>query len=209
MEDVAWSLRAGISETWVTVNTLIEARLFDRDEAGEIRAHNWDSRQYSSDNSTSRVRRHRSMKQSAHTEGAERETFPKRSNVVTVTPSEQNRTDTEQSIPPLPPRPPKRSLLADEDKFDDFKVVATEAGMDGSTTDWGEARIEWRRLDWTQRLAAIDGVKARTGTDDPAITALPQNYMRKRMWERKIRTPPEPKFDPMAALRQMVKEKAL
>lgn len=59
---------------------------------------NWDKRQYVSDSSTARVRKHRAAKKQAEKQG---ETLPKRSSNAL----EQNRTDTEQSIETLSGKP--------------------------------------------------------------------------------------------------------
>lgn len=65
---------------------------------------NWDKRQYASDSSTARVRRHREKSKQA---GETRETFQERSGNAL----EQNRTDTEQ-IKEIPPNPRKRGKSA-------------------------------------------------------------------------------------------------
>jgi hypothetical protein len=79
------------------------------------------------------------------------------------------------------------SPVVNEDWFA-FKAAAEAAGMSGSSTDWDDAwRFEYRRLDGLQKLAALNGIRVRRGTDDPALAALPQNYLKRRMWERKSR----------------------
>lgn len=90
---------------------------------------------------------------------------------------------------------PRGGALADEDGFPDFRSEGERLGISGSEPDWGEARLEWRRLDFKQRLTAVRGLRDREGTDDPALKSLPVNYLRKRMWERKIAggPPPQPK----------------
>lgn len=57
---------------------------------------NWNKRQFLSDSSTDRVRRHRQGKKQDETLHETPETELERQPVVTVTPPEQNRTDTEQ-----------------------------------------------------------------------------------------------------------------
>lgn len=71
-----------------------------------------------------------------------------------------------------------------------FMEACRAAGIDGSETDWIEAGFEWRRLDFEQKLAAVEGIRIRMreAPDDPALTALPQNYLKKRMWQRPMRT---------------------
>lgn len=68
--------------------------------------------------------------------------------------------------------------------------------MGGSTTDWQEAHLEWRRLDFEQRLAAVHGIRERMAKGDAlTLKALPQNYLRKRMWQRPIRAEPRERQD--------------
>lgn len=69
----------------------------------------------------------------------------------------------------------------------EFRTQAERAGMSGSEPDWDEAwRFQWKRLDFTQQKAAFDGIRDRVGSDDPALKALPANYLKRRMWERAI-----------------------
>jgi hypothetical protein len=82
----------------------------------------------------------------------------------------------------------KPSPILDEDWFD-FRTVAESVGVTGSSTDWDEAwRFCWRRLDFSQRTAATQGLRDRAGTDDAALKALPLNYLQRRMWERAVRS---------------------
>lgn len=84
---------------------------------------------------------------------------------------------------------PKPSPIRDEDWFE-FRVEAESAGMSGSEPDWNEAWFfQWRVMSFEERFAARKGVSDRQGKDDPALKSLPQNYLQKRKWERKIRDP--------------------
>ena len=76
------------------------------------------------------------------------------------------------------------------DGFMEFRQIAEDAGMSGSEPDWEKAqRFEWRGLDFEQRLSAVQGIRDRKGTGDPALDSLPQNYLADRKWQRKIRSP--------------------
>lgn len=77
-QEVAFQLRVSLDEWLVTKALFVEKKFID--EHNKIL--NWDKRQFVSDSSTERVRKHRDK--------------VKRSETVTVTPPEQNRTDTEQ-----------------------------------------------------------------------------------------------------------------
>jgi hypothetical protein len=74
------------------------------------------------------------------------------------------------------------------DQFKEFRKEAEAAGMSGSEPDWREALMEWRHLDLEQRSCAALGVRERAGNGESAeLSALPKNYLAKRMWQRKIR----------------------
>ncbi len=76
------------------------------------------------------------------------------------------------------------------DSFGEFRTWSEQCGMSCSSVEWANARkFEWQPLSWEQRLAAINGLKARKGTDDPAIKSLPGNYLKLRKWERAIVQP--------------------
>lgn len=89
-------------------------------------------------------------------------------------------------------RKPEPAICA-EDGFAEFRSAAEQYGISGSEPDWEEARrFAWARLDFHSRLAAVRGIAERIqagAVDDPARNALPKNYLLRRMWERKIRSP--------------------
>jgi hypothetical protein len=89
------------------------------------------------------------------------------------------------------PAPTNTNGFAEEfDQFHEFRSAGESIGISGSEPDWQEARREWRRLDFAQKMAAVDGYRAREGlSDDPGVKALPQNYLRRRIWERQVRAP--------------------
>lgn len=72
----------------------------------------------------------------------------------------------------------------------EFKATAEEAGVSGSAVDWQEAfTFEWKNLDQDQKIAAVNGLRVQRAPDDPVLKALPVNYLKKRMWDRRIRGP--------------------
>lgn len=84
---VNWALRRNVTET---LQKLIETKLVCIDEQGCIVITAWDKRQYASDSSTSRVKKHREKHKN---QDVTDETLQKRSSNAL----EQNRTDTEQN----------------------------------------------------------------------------------------------------------------
>lgn len=58
--DVAFALRLDEAAARASLDHLIAAGLVEQTEAGALRPHNWERRQYRSDTSTERVRKHRS-----------------------------------------------------------------------------------------------------------------------------------------------------
>jgi hypothetical protein len=113
LEDTAFALRITDEEARDTLHTLTDMELLDCDQDGTYTPHNWCGRQYDSDSSTERVRRHRAAKSAAVTETVTPvtdETLPKRfSNGA-----EQNRVraDTEQSRADTDARAPAREVGA-------------------------------------------------------------------------------------------------
>lgn len=83
VEDIAFALRCSPADAARTVETLAKTGLIDPVE-GTYEPHNWGGRQYRSDVSTQRVKRHRERQRNV-------------SPAVSETPPEQSRTETEQS----------------------------------------------------------------------------------------------------------------
>lgn len=81
--------------------------------------------------------------------------------------------------------------LLREDSRSPFVEACAAGEIGGSETDWREAWFEWDRLDFEQQAAAVAGIQERIrgSPDDPALKALPQNYLKKRMWQRPMRQP--------------------
>lgn len=100
LRDIICHLRATSSDAVQLLNELVECGLVDviRDvakggAAPRFRMHGWEARQYRSDNSTERVKKHRAKTRNAN------ETFQKRAADVAVTPPEPE-TDTETDSEP-------------------------------------------------------------------------------------------------------------
>lgn len=97
IDDVALCLRVPEAKAAEFITKLVKARLIDK-EGDNFVPHNWTKRQFKSDSSTDRVKRHRDKQRnvSSTVTGNVSSTV---SETVTVTPPEQSRaeTDTEQS----------------------------------------------------------------------------------------------------------------
>jgi hypothetical protein len=63
VDDIAFLLRYSAEEAKGLLDQLIERGLVDRTKQGGLQPHGWDSRQYKSDTSTERVRKHRTTGQ--------------------------------------------------------------------------------------------------------------------------------------------------
>lgn len=94
LPDVAFALRTSETETTALLEEMFTAQLFEKKESG-IEPHNWRGRQFKSDVSTPRVKRHRkrSRNVSRNDTGNDDETANE---------THQNRT--EQNRPPKPPK---------------------------------------------------------------------------------------------------------
>jgi len=88
LADVSFAFRMTLQETEKHVSLLVKSGLIDRSKRGILHPHNWDSRQFKSDNSTARVKRFRQR-------------FKTVTETVNETPpdSEQTQNRTEQSRP--------------------------------------------------------------------------------------------------------------
>ena len=79
------------------------------------------------------------------------------------------------------------------DNFDRFLEVAGAAGVDIDVPDdRSAAYAQWRQLTPAERGAATRGYEERIAagvspSDDSALAALPQNYLKRQLWLRKIR----------------------
>lgn len=102
-----------------------------------------------------------------------------------------------------------RQLLADDASgWNAFREAADECGLQGSEHDWAEAHGAWPR-DPELRLLAIRGLhdRAENAPDSFELKALPQNYLRKRMWERLVRANKNAKTRALAMLDEIAEGK--
>lgn len=126
-EEVCWKLRCTM-ETWKHAIDKFRAKgMIEHSRDGYIIC-NWEKRQYKTDDVKSRVSKHRAKKKtSKKAEGAsvlEAETEPKRDCNVTVTPPEQNRSDSDQIRSELDPeqiKTPAGNSFSCEDQDNAFK----------------------------------------------------------------------------------------
>ena len=104
---ISWTLRLSEKKVLGMIAALRDAELLDEAE-GTFRPHNWDRRQYASDNVTERVRKHRE-RVSETADGTGRKRFRNVScNGSETPPDTETDTDTEseaENPPPPPPRP--------------------------------------------------------------------------------------------------------
>jgi len=144
-EEIAFALRITPEDLQETKEMFIKKCFIDE----EWTVLNWDKRQYVSDNSTERVRKHREKQD---------ETFQKRYETVTVTPPEQiqNRTDTEQKkekkfFPPsfddLKTYCRKRKNNVKPETFIDFYTAKGWMVGKNKMKDWKAAVRTWEQRD--------------------------------------------------------------
>lgn len=105
IEDIAFKLRLSSHEAQQQIDELIGVGLLDIETDMKLSPHNWSARQYRSDTSTERVRKHREKKQKPECNVSETQEV-----TVSVTPpetetdTEQSRTETKKEEPPIAPR---------------------------------------------------------------------------------------------------------
>lgn len=76
------------------------------------------------------------------------------------------------------------------DDFAEFWEACETVELPFCGTDMREARIEWIRLDFEQKIAAVKGLHLRKQCGefaDPGYRPHPQNYLSKHTWERPLR----------------------
>lgn len=95
IDDVALCLRVPEAKAAEFITKLVKARLIDRD-GDHFVPHNWTKRQFKSDSSTERVKKHRDKQRNVSV-NVTRNVSSTVSETVTETPPEQSRADTEQS----------------------------------------------------------------------------------------------------------------
>jgi hypothetical protein len=82
---------------------------------------------------------------------------------------------------------PKPSPIHDRGWFDFRQELEKTSGLQWSEPDWADAwQFEWKRMGIELQWAAIDGIRARKGTQDAALRTKPINYLKQRMWQRTV-----------------------
>lgn len=82
--------------------------------------------------------------------------------------------------------------VVDDKDFKRFVHVAREVGLPFSGVDLSSTYQAWEKLTPADRAAAIQGLTDRQAAgeyDNPTFRPLPQNYLKRRMFERVIREP--------------------
>lgn len=84
----------------------------------------------------------------------------------------------------------KETSLQVLDDFSRFTEACNAAELSGSSSDLTAAGFEWRRLNFQQKLDAVQGIRDRVAAgefSDPGFRPLPQNYLKNRIWQREVR----------------------
>jgi hypothetical protein len=88
---------------------------------------------------------------------------------------------------------PQEHGLIDDRPFSEFERTARKVGMSFSKADIGAMYQQWLKIKTREeQKAAIQGLLDRHAAgafDDPTFIPLPQNYLKKRIWERAVRKP--------------------
>lgn len=165
IDDLAFKLRMSVQDVQQHVDDLVLAGLLDILPDG-ICPHNWDQRQFTSDSSTERVRKHRRNKEvsNGNVSCAVSETPPD-----TDSDSEAN---TEEVSTPLPPKggPTQMDALR---AFESYNALAIRIGIPQAAklTPDRQRKIIARLRDyglegWDQALANVERSSFLTGTND-------------------------------------------
>jgi hypothetical protein len=112
--DIGFLLRMSTQDAEEMIGELRWADLLDKTDAGLV-PHNWDARQYRSDNSTERVKRFRNSKRNVsetfhETKVKRRETVGVKQNETVTETGPDTDTDTDTDSTPLPPSPANEQI---------------------------------------------------------------------------------------------------
>lgn len=174
---VTWALRLPISAVELRIKELLDAGLLHRDGDG-YRPHNWSKRQFVSDDSKERVRRHREKRKHLHTSDSNGEA----SHTSEVTCNEYVAPLSSVSVSV------SESVLGFEENPDDKSAVAAATPkLFDLQTEWFVElwELAWRKIDKQESLKAFrkqassermkDLIIAAVKRDTPAMMARPSD----------------------------------
>ncbi len=169
ISELSYLLRRRSDHLQRDLNTLVERGLFDL-VGDHLEPHNWQRRQYKSDNSTARVQQHRAEKRNVSCNDDETST-----ETDTESETEQNRTEKGGANAPLRRR---ADHLPDEPKqaMDAYNLIAERVGWEIAQRLPGVRRQKLRA-----RLAECGGIEgwkaamARAGQSDFLTGKIPKN----------------------------------
>lgn len=157
---VTFSLRISDTEWKHTKDVFIESGFIDSDN----NILNWNKRQYISDSSKTRVAKHRALHKPVTVTSGN----------VTVTPPEQNRTDTEH----------KKPLLANTSEFDRFWEAWPKSKRKGGRTDcvkfWKDKKLDSVSV---QIISHVEYCKGNGVWRDEQFIEAPIVYLRAFKWD--------------------------
>ncbi len=108
-------------------------------------------------------------------------------------PSDKSGTTPADSLNPEPDSLNPELVLVTRTLLDDsgsFREAVSLCELPASEMDLAAAKMEWKQLDPDQKRAALKGLNDRHAAGefaDPAFRPLPQNYLKKRLWQRPVR----------------------
>lgn len=178
----AGAVRRGLS-------SLLTAGLLDRDADGCLFVPKWHERQFESDVSTDRTRKHRSMERSITVPGTHQ-------NTETDTEAEKERSSPDRLAGiDTPPTPPPAASAAD-DGFDEF--WSQYPRRDGVKVGKAKAHIAWRRIPEAKRPDAMRALAAYVASGVTPKDA--ERWLRPGVWDEWLRddvvtTTPTPAAD--------------
>lgn len=204
IDDIAYHVRKPAVKVLAMRLELSACGLLDELQPDKFTPHNWASRQYEADVSTSRVKKFRERRKEPRSRADETvdETFHETQDTVSETVDETggNRfmkrfpsVSVSDSVSGFTEKSARETTAILLDNFGPFLAAATECGLPASETDIQSAKFEWRSLDLEQKRLAIKGLHDRLVAgefSDPAFRPLPQNYLKKRLWQRPVRASP-------------------
>lgn len=186
-DDIAFRLRVSVQDAQGYIDELILVGLIDIRADGSRTPHNWETRQFVSDTSTERVRKHR--KQKNKTSGNGDETFHE-------TPPEQSRAETEQSRAEQQPREQDAARESCSSEFEGLNGTADALvsfiGKHTNTTPDESRRMLLGNIRTIGEKPLMDAFTTTQAKMATGIIATPYQYLLKTAMSIRDNPPPKP-----------------
>jgi hypothetical protein len=181
METLSFQLRCPSEQLLSQIEQLKTKKLIN-ERGGLLCIHNWDKRQYPSDNSTSRSRKSRSTPKTSPSNGDA--TLQQRpSNGDATLPERKNQKETEKRERAGEPLPAARLWILDS-AFMEFHGLYTSKYENAIDEDFDDAFRYWKKFSLEEKLLCVSNLRARVAAKE-SFQKLPW-FFAKSDWKREV-----------------------